>query len=383
MSESVPELPEWATFDGVQVVARVDRIQTYDENPRDPADTDFGMSADFRLLVQSIEQAGITNPLQVYFDNGKFHLIAGHRRLAAIHELNRQRETAWESQGSQGEWDRIDTVPISLQKKPESPYLRQMAMWNAEETKADWPESRRFNFFCRTFDSAPTYLQTDPKKLAAALGMRLSTIRTYLRIRENRVLSEAMGNPGNSPIPRAGRHKVIRSLARLLDDLVKHRDAVVRVATGLAPSSDQAKEVLANSLLTKRRQYAENPHISVGPGSALERTLPLIDPGHRAKVTNEELIAWLSDASVLRPDFIEKRIALQADSELSGLKTPSGASIQSLLIDLKKDKRITKRPGSMTEKNLEIYLDTMTEITDFVAENTQKARKSIKAMQSV
>jgi hypothetical protein len=362
------ELKGGAIFDGTQVVAPVDLIRTYDRNPRDPADTDFRQSESFRQLVQSIEQVGITNPLQVFLDkDGKFHLISGHRRLAAVMEIERQKLAAWEANGRNGDKPELgEYIPVSIQAKPESKYLRQMAMWNAEETKADWPESRRFNFFCETFEAAPPHLQADLKKLGAELGMRPSTVRTYLKIREVPALRKAMGDPSDSPIPRAGRHKSIRSIARLLSDLVKHRGMVVRVATGRPPNSDQAKEILAELLLAKRRQYQENLHLSVGPGQALERTLPLISSEHHAEVTDEELIAWLSGSGVLRLEYIGKRENTSAQSI-----DPDGKSLTDIV---KGSGRIRGRPGALSEAKLDVYVDEVNALADFSAEAARKAR---------
>jgi hypothetical protein len=295
-------------------------------------------------------------------------VIAGHRRLAAAREINRQKLEAWEKAGRPSQRpDLMVAVPASIQRPPGSEYERQVAMWNAEETKEDWPESRKFDFFCRTYEVAPPPLQGNISDLAKELGMKPSTVRTYLQLRAVPELKKAMSDPSDtSRMPRAGRHKTLRAVARIVDELVDERPTVVRIITSLDPSGAQTKNVLAARLLSKYRDYAEDPRLGVGPGVALERTVPLVTAG--TDVSDDELISWLGDHSVLRQVTIEQRATRRGESDDDSTTSLFG-HVQKL--------PLRQRPGRLDEDELQAYVDDLTRAADYLVHEARKARTAL------
>ena len=372
------DLPGGAFFDGSATFAPIAKMKPYTENPRDPADTMYDKSAEFRTLVGSIEMVGVNTPLQVFWLDGAFQVIAGHRRLAAIAEINRQRMQAWGGSGRKGPSpELIENVPVSIQKPPSSEYERHVAMWNAEETKASWPESRKFKFFCATYENAPPPLRTDVKQLARELGMQQSTVRTYISLLEIPTLREAMGDPSELKLPRQGRHKTLRAVQRLTEDLSNYRPSAVRLATSnLTPSDPATKDLIAAKLLNKVRAYARNTELGIGPGVAMERTVPLMKPDHAAQATDTEVAAWLSDESVLRKEIIEQRSSKQAndgddDESDSGEPTEFLALVRAL--------PIRQRPGRLDEGDLQAYIDDVTAAADYLYEQARRARSALQS----
>lgn len=333
----------------------------------------YERSAEFRTLVTSIELVGINTPLQVFWSEGAFHVIAGHRRLAAVHEINRQREDAWVTGGREGPRpELIENIPVSIQKPPGSDYERHVAMWNAEETKASWPEARKFKFFCATYENAPPPVQADVSLLAKELGMSQSTVRTYIGLMNIPTLREAMSDPSELKFPRQGRHKTLRAVQRLTEDLTSLRPTAVRLAThNLQPGDPKTKDLIAAKLLNKTRSYAGKTDLGVGPGVAIERTVPLVKPDHTANVSDVELAAWLSDDSVLRKEIIEQRVSKRAPEDDDD--DERGADI----LQQVKDLPIRQRPGRLDEDELQAYVDDITAAADYLVEQARKARNAL------
>lgn len=356
------------TDEGVLVVPRA-RIKPFERNPRDPTDFDYESSPAFRSLVDSIDANGVLNPLQVFWHDNMYQLIAGHRRLAAVEFLEQRARTQGSETGTQGPEpnNRFKHLPAVVQEgAKDSAYQRYLAMFNDEETTQPWPEVRRFSFFADVLEAAPADVRTNPRLLARETGMRPTTVKTYLQLLSNPVIASAMKEPSEDQLPRTGRMKALRAVYRMVMDLTDERAPVVQHVTGENDiKSKEAQSGLANCLITKLRHYDSNPGLAVGPGVAIERTVPFVNPLHDAAVSDADFVAWLQDESILRPDLVNQRITRSGQH-------PTISQIQNTIQEL-----LYVQPGRMDTPDLQAYCDGLESTAHLLQEEADKARISL------
>ena len=94
--------------------------------------------------------------------------------------------------------------------------------------------------------------------------------------------------------------------------------------------------------------------------------MPLLNKDHEADVSDAELVAWLSDQSVLRQSVIQKR----ASTNGSG-RNGDGVLAKVQALDLR------QRPGRMEIAELQSYADDVTAAADFLTAEATKARTAL------
>ena len=344
----------------------INLIDEFKENPRHEHDTVYERSSDFRRLFGSIKTDGIKEPLRVYAEviDGvtRFQLIAGHRRLAVAKQLG------------------LADVPVQIDRPPETLFDRMTAMWNAEELKEDWPEYKRFDFFRKTVQQAnkeKLKLATDVKALATKLSMKQSTVRTYLSFLEIETIANLMSDESADVIKHAGRHKTLRAMTRAVGDFIKERPEVVQNVTAiefLSKSDDKkeaaikvAKNELAKRLLAKYEFYgSEKAGLGVGPGVALERTVPIIALKHHTALRDERFEEWLT-----QPEDVLAREVIAVKQTTSAIPNERAGEFGTLLQTI-----IKPRPGTMSFEDMDTYERELIEAGQMITDALTKVRIS-------
>ena len=88
--------------DTKKLMVPTELIVPYKHNPRDPYELDEKNDS-FKMLTRMIfNEPGNHNPIRVYYQNERWHLMVGHRRVKATKMAQRMDEILWEKSGSIG-----------------------------------------------------------------------------------------------------------------------------------------------------------------------------------------------------------------------------------------------------------------------------------------
>lgn len=369
------ELPEGVRVDNDRTVAKLGVVQKYAKNPRSDEEmkpSDIG----YRRLRESIEENGVTTPIQVFIGTdvfppkNKLHLIAGHRRLAVCKDLE------------------VEEIPVLIQKAPVSHYKRMSEMWHAEELKTHWKPYQKFNFFY----SAITHLRNDEieipdqKQLHKDFAIGRSTISEYMNFMKTDTLTNAMkaeklvtqeGEIDPCFIDHQGRQKALRAIYRISTDLIEYRPTVVNKVIKNAKDEQDKLEELQKLLLKKWRTYSRDHRLAVGPAVALERTGPLVSLEHKENVHNDDFTGWLeveneADASRSKDDkrtILCSHVIMGRSSLVESLGKGNADELLQAVDDLGKQSL-----GKLSDVELQLHIDRVQLLQDQLTEQGIKAR---------
>jgi len=303
--------------DGGRFMVPLNFLKCYENNPRDPVEFDYNRNNDFRALVDSIITTGGINhtPISVYYSQDKYHVIAGHRRIAAVKKANELSLEGWLS-GSKltPKPKTTDFIYATPRNIPGSDFQRRMMMFPEEETSKPWGDVRKFAFFRDMFLVAPDPIKADRQELCRITSLPSSTINTYIDFINNQVIGNAMADPSEIDFPRGGRKKTLRACVKGVETILNSRSSIVKTLTGFEivfEGGSKAKQLLSELFLKKAKLYNKkriDKVLSIGAGVAMERTLPelrVLDDG-KTNVTNAEITNWLNTDSILLQDTIQQ-----------------------------------------------------------------------------
>lgn len=309
-------------------VAPFDLLVPYPKNPRRPEDFDPRLSVPFKDLVDSIDENGVREPINVFELDGMLQMLSGHRRLAAVRIVNRRREDVYKAKVNLGELkegesrppklEPITGLPISMVAPPRNEFERQADMWVAESQRQKWPVDKLVPFFKETWESGATDVRSDTRYLARRLGLPYQRVKLLTTIVTSPVLYRAAIDPTNDLLELQGREKTLRSVVRVADIVHQYRPEVTIRVTGMDPDDDGALERLRELVLAKASEYAKERNIPAGV--SLERTAPTLkDPDVHS---DNELVAWLTGPGVIAeerlPTTVKSRRSGDDDEEVDG-----------------------------------------------------------------
>ena len=303
--------PNGSFYDGHQLFIPTDRVKPNPDNPRDPIETDY-RHPDFRALVEDINSNGGQNhtPIQVYIHpkDGRFHIVAGHRRLEAVKKASQNRMIEWEQSKVEPKPEEVKFIYATLVKAPATPFEKGRMMFSAEETSKRWGDVRKFRFFRDMVNGLPETIQKNPsslrKKMYEATRLSTSTVNTFCDFYEIPPIGNAMG---------VGRVKVLRSLVRIYRSLVSNNPSLVRqyvesVRPGKSKelSRPQLHHIFAQGVVAKAFHYHHLRNVKktlmISPGVALERTTKELNSG----IPDYEVLTWLTDPNrILKQNEVE------------------------------------------------------------------------------
>ena len=317
MTNLTTELPPGAFHDkDFRLMVPIDKIVKNKANPRNPNETYF-TDPDFKILVENIMQTGDMNhtPIQVFYQEGKYHLIAGHRRLEAVKKAYELRLEEWEERQRGNEPIKVTHINSSLMPTPSSEFEKRTMMFSAEETSKRWGDIRKFNFFRDMVDELPQTTRRNPvalfEQMRKATGMPPSTVKTYCSFIQNKIMADEMGDLSER-LPKQGRLKMIRACDRGVSNLTVQEPKLVRELTlETDATSTAAQNKLGKLILNKLGEYVRlraQGEMSVGPGVAMERTIAEISkPADKIPVDKQEIANWLNTKkAIFRQDVVEQ-----------------------------------------------------------------------------
>lgn len=317
--------------DGHRYMVPIKSIKRFDDNPRDPVEFDYDNNQDFRNLVDSIRVNGGENhtAISVFWSRQHEHwqLIAGHRRLEAVIKANKLEIEEWDARkdltADTKERDRpkeVDYIYANPRPEAVSDFDQYMMMFSEEETSKAWGDVRKFAFFRKMYEKAPPEVKNSHTELRKVTALPPSTINTYIEFINIPKIADTMGDPSTVDFERSGRMKLLRACVRGVELLLDERKLVVQQFIGSfsrpIPASD--KEKLADKFLDKARLYTtmrKNRELAVGPGVALERSIPIIRQGDDGskQVSDAEIVEWLEGKiKVLHKDRIEQTLRINS-----------------------------------------------------------------------
>jgi hypothetical protein len=296
------QLPEGVVRnDHGQDVAPIGLLVPYHSNPRSHRDFDEEEPR-FKSLVDSIDEIGVREPIQVFVQDGKLAMITGHRRRKAVLKINERRETARKVKLSRGETledekDAIETIPIVMFPVPESDFNRQADMWASESLHSNWNTSELVAFFKKTYELALKELKEEPD--TKWLSQRLGLPKPKTKLMKTIVQSEVLTNAAvleDSVLPSKGREKNLRSINRCAEVIQKFRaQGLVVKITGESTAGYKQLEKLRELMIGKAVEYQEDRKIPAGV--ALERTATGLRDD--SEVDDDTLLAWITGKGVI------------------------------------------------------------------------------------
>ena len=97
-----------------RAVASLGTLVPFENNPRNPDDFDPEKSLAFSSLLNSIDQAGVREPIYVFpGHDGNLHMQNGHRRRRCVMLINDRREAAYQAQLKLGNLRQATHAPTS------------------------------------------------------------------------------------------------------------------------------------------------------------------------------------------------------------------------------------------------------------------------------
>lgn len=304
-----------------RLMVQTDMIDENEENPRDSVEMTPDDPAFLSLVEDIMGNSNINHtPIQVYYKDRKFKLIAGHRRLRAIQFINKRNLK-----------NSPTHIFATLMPEPKTKFDERKMMFSAEETSKRWGDVRKFIFFRDMLKeliqrNQDENLITNPEHLVQemkrATSMTASTVTTFYSFAENPVISDAMASL-DSELPRSGRMKSLRSCVRGMRVLTTLKPSVVRKLTNTNDAlSVEAQRRLAEHFVIKLKNYirlALNHGLSIGPGIAMERTVTEFNMLRGGELSESELMHWFDDKdNIFRPHIIGQSIRQKvSNKELS------------------------------------------------------------------
>lgn len=374
-------LPGTIYDDQSRLLIPIELIVENSDNPRDPIETDY-KDEEFRILVENIrvQSNGLNHtPIQVYMKDGKYHLIAGHRRTKAVIKASELNMEEW-AEHQVG----IEPIPAThifatLMPAPLDDFELKKMMFSAEETSKRWGEIRRFVFFKSMAETQPAQLRANPvmffERMKSATGLPKSTVNTYCGFLTNKKISEAMSDLSNSQIPRSGRMKSIRACLRGVEFLSKERPHLVKQVTLAKPEQQLYDTFVQNQLaklfLDKLKEYVkmrETGEIGLGAGVALERIVGELKAQEGGPIEDYEIGNWLTQKGAkFRDDIIHQRHRRQKGQENS-----------SSFLSLVKQQEVPSLTSIKSPEELQKFADDFIDCSDYFNDLAKKFRDALR-----
>ena len=260
----------------------IDKIEPYKDNPRYPYETDFKNPV-FRDFVMNIFRAGRINhtPIRVYYQNERWFLIEGHRRLEALKTINSFLKEDWENSiDDVEEPSYIKYAYATKEPVPTNDLSVRLEMLSQDSTSSNWDQVKRFQFFCDTYDMFPKELKTDKTAIKELTGLSISLLNIYFTFMKIPILKKTILE--NTKFSKSGVVDIVKQCLSTSKKLPSLRPELVRNMTKFPPDSDKALNAVCSIVIKKAEHLSRKKklgQINVGASTALrnfEETL-LVD----------------------------------------------------------------------------------------------------------
>ena len=260
----------------------IDKIEPYKDNPRYPYETDFDDNK-FKSLVVSIFTSDCMNhtPIRVYYQNERWHLKEGHRRLEALKTINRIVMQNWETlNDGSPKPTQLTHIYATKEPIPNNELEFRLDMLSQDATSSKWTEVKKFKFFSDTYDMFSDQMKSDKSKIQERTGLSRGRMNHYLNFIATPVIKNTILE--NTRFPKVNLINIANSCYYTSRAMQKSRPELVRNMTKFSPDSDKALNAVCSIVIKKAEHLSRKKklgQINVGASTALrnfEETL-LVD----------------------------------------------------------------------------------------------------------
>tara|TARA_R100000008_G_scaffold85358_1_gene75057 strand:- start:1463 stop:2530 length:1068 start_codon:yes stop_codon:yes gene_type:complete len=248
-----------------KLMLELDEIVPCSYNPRESFEFELS-DKNFKLLVDSLKTDRInTQAINVYRDNGQWHQTTGHRRVAALKQINKLDHAEWVAKNDNSpEPEYIKFVYATEIPKPENEIEQRLSMLTEENSKTKWSIDQKFKFFSDTYDLLSKETREDPKKIQSVFAITyLEFSRFMVLIRVPSLRSFVIKNIKEKTLSKNGVVDIMCEINHLAFSLHKNRSKIFSSMTTdelCLKLIDKAKD------LSKKHQLKK---INIGPATAI------------------------------------------------------------------------------------------------------------------
>ena len=347
----------------------IDKIEPYKDNPRYPYETDFKNPV-FRDFVMNIFRAGRINhtPIRVYYQNERWFLIEGHRRLEALKTINSFLKEDWENSiDDVEEPSYIKYAYATKEPVPTNDLSVRLEMLSQDSTSSNWDQVKRFQFFCDTYDMFPKELKTDKTAIKELTGLSISLLNIYFTFMKIPILKKTILE--NTKFSKSGVVDIVKQCLSTSKKLPSLRPELVRNMTKFPPDSDKALNAVCSIVIKKAEHLSVKRRLgqlSIGVSTALRNFSEAIV--NDADNTDDDIQKFLTSNTNMWLSKLVKNYSIVAeDSETRCYDT----SI-----------KLYKRPREKNEKQAMLDAIDYQRTADFWNEKALMERKYIENIRS-
>jgi hypothetical protein len=347
----------------------IDKIEPYKDNPRYPYETDFDDST-FKSLVVSIFTSDCMNhtPIRVYYQNERWHLKDGHRRVEALKTINRILMQNWETlNDGSPKPTQLTHIYATKEPIPNNELEFRLDMLSQDATSSKWTEVKKFKFFSDTYDMFSDQMKSDRAKIQERTGLTRHRINDYLNYIATPVIKNTILE--STRFPKGNIIAIANSCYYTSRAMQKSRPELVRNMTKFSPDSDKALNAVCSIVIKKAENLSVKRRLgqlSIGVNTALRNFYESIV--NDADSTDDDIQKFLTSNTNMWLSKLVKNYSIVAeDSETRCYDT----SI-----------KLYKRPREKSEKQAMLDAIDYQRTADFWNEKALMERKYIENIRS-